>query len=212
MTKIEKVTAFVTRETDHGLELLLFKHPYAGIQIPAGTVEPNESPEKAVIREVQEETGLNEVEILSLLGTKIETSPNDQKIINAPATVYSRPDLTSCDWIQIKFTIYVKIHRKESGFTQITYLEYDQVPDPNYISMQITGWVANEFLANEFERHFYHLKFTGQSPEKWGVYTDYHTFEPFWAPIDNLPNIIPPQDRWLDYLDKKLHFKTNKAE
>jgi len=27
MRKIEKVTAFVTGETNHGLELLLFKHP-----------------------------------------------------------------------------------------------------------------------------------------------------------------------------------------
>lgn len=155
MKKIEKVTAFVTRETDHGVELLLFKHPYAGIQIPAGTVEPGESPEKAVIREVQEETGLTDVQIQKLLGSEIETAPDDQKIIIAPATVYSRPDLTSCDWTQIKYTIYVKVHRKESGFTQITYLEYDQVPDPNYISMQITGWVADEFLANGFERHFY---------------------------------------------------------
>lgn len=207
MKKIEKVTAFVTRETDHGVELLLFKHPYAGIQIPAGTVEPGESPEKAVIREVQEETGLTDVQIQKLLGSEIETAPDDQKIIIAPATVYSRPDLTSCDWTQIKYTIYVKVHRKESGFTQITYLEYDQVPKPNYISMQITGWVADEFLASEFERHFYHLKFTGHSPEKWEVYTDYNTFEPFWTPLDDLPDIIAPQNRWLEFLNKELHFK-----
>ena len=47
---IEKVTAFITRETEYGCQLLLFEHPFAGIQIPAGTVEPSESPEKAVIR------------------------------------------------------------------------------------------------------------------------------------------------------------------
>lgn len=207
MTKIEKVTAFVTRETNHGLELLLFKHPYAGIQIPAGTVEKDETPEKAVIREVQEETGLTEVEILSLLGSEIEMSPNDHKIIIAPATVYSRPDLSSCDWIQIKYTIYVRVNRKESGFTQITYLEYDQVQDPNYISMQITGWVPDGFLVPEFRRHFYHLKFNGQSPERWEIYSDYNTFEPFWAPLDDLPKLITPQDQWLNYLDKALHFK-----
>lgn len=212
MTKIEKVTAFVTRETNHGLELLLFKHPYAGIQIPAGTVDPDESPEKAVIREVKEETGLLELEIQSLIDSEIETSPNGQKIIIAPATVYSRPDITSCDWIQIKFTIYVSVNRKESGFTQITYLEYDQVPDPNYISMQITGWVPDEFLVPEFQRHFYHLKFTGQSPERWEMYSDYHTFEPFWAPLNDLPKLITPQNQWLNYLDKALHFKQKRAE
>ena len=34
----EKVTAFVIRTANHRAELLLFEHPYAGIQIPAGTV------------------------------------------------------------------------------------------------------------------------------------------------------------------------------
>ena len=207
MIKIEKVTAFVTRESDHGMELLLFKHPFAGIQIPAGTVESGESLEKAVLREVQEETGLTDVQIQTLLGTEIETAPDGMKIIIAPATVYSRPDLTSCDWTQIKYTVYVRVHRKERDFTQITYLEYDQMPDPNYISMQITGWVPDEFLAPELQRHFYHLNFTGQSPDRWEKYSDYHTFQPFWAPVIDLPNIISPQDRWLNFLYKKLNFK-----
>lgn len=55
---VEKVTAFITRERTGVKELLLFKHPTAGIQIPAGTVEEGETPEKAVKREVYEETGL----------------------------------------------------------------------------------------------------------------------------------------------------------
>jgi 8-oxo-dGTP pyrophosphatase MutT (NUDIX family) len=49
---IEKVTAFVTREVESGHELLLFEHPNAGIQIPAGTVNPEETPEEAGRREV----------------------------------------------------------------------------------------------------------------------------------------------------------------
>ncbi len=39
---IEKLTAFVTRPTSNGYELLLFEHPTAGIQIPAGTVAVHE--------------------------------------------------------------------------------------------------------------------------------------------------------------------------
>ncbi len=38
-TGIEKVTAFVTRMVNGRRELLLFQHPYAGIQIPAGAVD-----------------------------------------------------------------------------------------------------------------------------------------------------------------------------
>lgn len=53
---IQKVTAFVVRERCGIKELLLFKHPTAGVQIPAGTVEDGEDIETAVKREVYEET------------------------------------------------------------------------------------------------------------------------------------------------------------
>jgi len=55
----EKVLAYVTRAPD---ELLVFEHtaeyPDAGIQVPAGGVEPGEDPAAAVVREVSEEAGL----------------------------------------------------------------------------------------------------------------------------------------------------------
>ena len=44
-----------------GSRLLLFTQPgapEAGIQVPAGTIEPGEKPEFAVMREAKEETGL----------------------------------------------------------------------------------------------------------------------------------------------------------
>ncbi|CAG0926375.1 hypothetical protein TFLX_00039 [Thermoflexales bacterium] len=55
---IEKVIAFITRPSQNSLELLLFEHPQAGIQIPTGTVEDGETPEAAAVREAAEETGL----------------------------------------------------------------------------------------------------------------------------------------------------------
>jgi 8-oxo-dGTP diphosphatase len=55
----EKVLAYVTRQPD---ELLVFSHteeyPDAGIQVPAGGVEPGEEPIDAVLRETREESGL----------------------------------------------------------------------------------------------------------------------------------------------------------
>lgn len=63
-----KVLAYIT---SHG-RLLVFRHPSApeaGIQVPAGTVEANESPEEAVLREAAEETGLRELRLVALLGT-----------------------------------------------------------------------------------------------------------------------------------------------
>ena len=54
----------------HGL-LLVFLHrdyPEAGLQVPAGTIERGEQPPAAMVREIQEETGLSNVRIASYLG------------------------------------------------------------------------------------------------------------------------------------------------
>lgn len=49
-------------------QILAFRHPLAGCQIPKGTVENNELVPQAVLRELEEETGLNDVKIISLIG------------------------------------------------------------------------------------------------------------------------------------------------
>ena len=91
---MQKVTAFIIRKDQEKKALLLFRHPYAGIQIPAGTVEENETPEQAVRREVLEETGLTNFHRLIYLGFTNEVLGNDQRIVAEATKVYSRPDLT----------------------------------------------------------------------------------------------------------------------
>jgi len=64
---VEKVYAYITCED----QLLIFKHtrfPEAGIQVPGGTVEENETAPEAVLREAREETGLDDLMLLSYLG------------------------------------------------------------------------------------------------------------------------------------------------
>ena len=54
----------------NGSRLLLFTQPEApeaGIQVPAGTIEPGEDPEDAVMREAREETGLTEIRYVRFL-------------------------------------------------------------------------------------------------------------------------------------------------
>jgi 8-oxo-dGTP pyrophosphatase MutT (NUDIX family) len=199
---VEKVTVFITREIRGGHQLLLIDHPNAGIQIPAGTVEPSETPEQAAVRETLEETGLTILSPLQCLGSRETRLPDDEAIILPPATVYARPDLTSFDWIQIRSAIQVKVLRKTDGFTQITYIEHDQVPLPNYVSMQITGWIQDEFLASFRKRYFYHFEIEEETETEWQVLTDHHTFTLFWAPLKALPEIIYPQNTWLGFLSQ----------
>lgn len=49
--RLGKVTAFVTRTnpvSSTGCELLVFRHPFGGLQLPAGTIEESEAPEAAL--------------------------------------------------------------------------------------------------------------------------------------------------------------------
>jgi 8-oxo-dGTP pyrophosphatase MutT (NUDIX family) len=60
MVPIKKAYGYVTRIKEGKIQLLVFQHPLAeaGIQIPKGTVKLNEDTRSAVIREIEEETGL----------------------------------------------------------------------------------------------------------------------------------------------------------
>ncbi|CAD5108386.1 hypothetical protein PSEWESI4_02671 [Pseudomonas carbonaria] len=49
--------------------ILVFEHPLAGIQLVKGSIEPNESPVAAAVRELQEESGLRASAVLADLGT-----------------------------------------------------------------------------------------------------------------------------------------------
>ena len=209
---IEKVTAFITRKssTDRD-DLLLFEHPYAGIQIPAGTIEDGETPEAAALREAFEETGLTLLSIRQYLGSKEQKLPEGQRIILEPTKVYARPDESSFDWAYLRKGIAVTLSgRRADGFSQVTYEELDSLPNPQYVTMSITGWVPDAVLAEVRRRHFFHLEFEGQSEEKWAVCTDNHHFTLFWASMEALPNIIHPQDAWLAFLKKGLPSATSR--
>ena len=78
---LEKVTALILRSSAIGHDLLLCEHRSAGIQIPAGTVEPDEAPRDAVLRETCEATGLMAVAIQRDLGFVDTHLPNSQRAI-----------------------------------------------------------------------------------------------------------------------------------
>jgi len=69
-TTVSKVICYVTK----GGKLLVFRHTdysfeEVGIQVPAGTMKPGETPEQAALREVREETGLEGFDNVTFLGT-----------------------------------------------------------------------------------------------------------------------------------------------
>ncbi len=81
----EKVLAYIIREIKSKTELLVFDHvdiPKVGTQVPAGTLELGESPENGVIREIYEESGLENFEEIRFLGNFEYISKEKQEIHN----------------------------------------------------------------------------------------------------------------------------------
>lgn len=200
---LKKVTALITRDAGSRRELLLFEHPTAGIQIPAGTVEMDETPQAAVLREAREETGLHALSIRQALGQRAEDPPPHRRVVWQPTTVYSRPDAESFDWSRFPRGVEVQVLRRAEGFTHVRFVEWDDYPAPQFVTYAITGWVPDDTLTSQRHRYLYWLTCQEETPDRWELLTDHHRFAPFWAPLDDLPLIIAPQRPWLAFLPNK---------
>lgn len=99
----EKVIAYLTRERDRNRELLVFDHldaPEAGTQVPAGSIDPGESPAAAVLRELCEEAGVCRAAIVRLLGTFPWDHP-DRTLHRRHVFHLTCPDPLPDQWLQI---------------------------------------------------------------------------------------------------------------
>jgi 8-oxo-dGTP pyrophosphatase MutT (NUDIX family) len=67
MTAVGKVTALITRLGANGPEVCVFDQPQAGVQLPAGTLLPDEDVYAGARREAFEETGLDDLQLRSEL-------------------------------------------------------------------------------------------------------------------------------------------------
>ena len=205
---IQKVTAFIIREKDGVKDLLVFKHPTAGIQIPAGTVEEGEDLETAVKREVYEETGLRFVEIESYLGCFENELEEGQRIISETTQVYIEPNLKAIPYKRkLPKGLTVDYYSTQEDFTHISYIEYEYDPfyEPICIDANITGWVPNENINAQKKRHFFLLTTQEETADAWELKSDQgHIFKPYWTPLSPKPQIIPPQDKWLDFVYERI--------
>lgn len=196
MERVDKVTAFVTRDTAAGRQVLVFRHPLGspdsspfdppgphtvGIQLPAGTVERGESPESAVLREVREETGLGRVEVVRKLGS-ISGVDTSQVVLVAPVVIGVVP-----------LTRGVAVDKADQRAREVL--------------VDFGGerrWVPHALVTTDVVRHFFHLRTTGATQERWTQSADGWDFECYWTPVGADAGLVRGQDRWLDLVRTEL--------
>ena len=87
---VRKAFAYITS----GRRLLVFAHahhPDAGIQVPAGTMRPDEEPIAAALREAHEETGLVDLDVVGILGeTVFDDRPYGNDVLHHRTFVHLR--------------------------------------------------------------------------------------------------------------------------
>jgi 8-oxo-dGTP pyrophosphatase MutT (NUDIX family) len=67
--KPTKACPVVVRRGPSGDQLLVFRHPEAGVQLVKGTIERGEDPAGAALRELAEESGIRDACVIRNLGT-----------------------------------------------------------------------------------------------------------------------------------------------
>ncbi len=197
---ITKVTAFVTRPGkspgDH--ELLVFRHPDAGIQLPAGSVEPGEEPGAAALREVEEETGLSETRLVALLGTRI-TELGSTKVFSEEARLRKGPSDDTESLVTLPRGWWCHVQGEQGDYSEVRYEELNRQTDPQMVIVRYSGWVRTTSLADRLERGYFHVRFAGSTPERWIQRAeDRFDFVCYWLPLFPKPEIRSLQQAWID--------------
>lgn len=197
---VEKVTTFVMGQRAGVAHLLLLYHPYAGIQLPAGTVEEGESAVDAALREAQEESGLEGLEWGEMLGVEREELPPARGVISLSTPVYTTPDLSSAARAELRRGLGVELVRAEGDFLQVRFFEHNRYPEPEYLTFDLLGWVPAQTVANTRIRYFARLVAPAGTPSSWTHFNDYHNFRLCWHGLNDLPELVDSQAHWLAYL------------
>lgn len=130
MQETQKVFAYITQ----GDRLLVFTHadfPEAGIQVPAGTVEPGEDPVEAVMREAYEETGLDNLALDAFLGDyRRDMSDYGLNEIHHRYYYHLRcPDTAPAAWSHWEMTPHGQVEAEPIQFDFYWVRLPDEVPD-----------------------------------------------------------------------------------
>jgi 8-oxo-dGTP pyrophosphatase MutT (NUDIX family) len=207
---VNKVTAFVTRGEGTERELLVFRHPRAGIQLPAGTVERGEAIEAAVLREVAEETGLTQLTIVARLDTLPEPLGLDGCMVTTRDRLRAAPwetapfvelaiDHATISWLgrglkvrRIRDEVGYVV---QAGYAQVGYDLYDIRGSHDWVLREtMVGWLPLQTLTTDVRRHLFHLRLTAPADDRLLFNSDVPASVLYWVPLTEDPGLVRGHD------------------
>lgn len=202
---LAKVVSFVTRGPEQERQLLVIRHPTAGIQVPAGTVNIGERLEEAVIRETIEETSLEDLLIARELGSISEELPPGRRLILRATKIFNEPSFdASSEGFALSRGSTVSVGSQHGSFSAIIGDPLDHRQDQPRRMSGVRGFVRSSLLGTNLERHFFHLTTTAFTPESWNVFVDGHDFLLYWTPLFPRPELVAPHSGWLERVYAEL--------
>lgn len=205
---LEKVVAFILRERNGRQEILVFDHPTAGTQIPAGTVEEGESLEAAVLRETKEETGFTGSIVRPLASPTFDPLGADRVIALKKVTLRQNPapdaDPIPSLWSGGRGMPFNRVEAKapQNRFIYVARREIDHNQTPPKLIQEFQCWSPAKLVTRQQRRHYFQIRLhENDTPEQWIIEGDYqHHWRLYWTPLEPRPQLMGWQNDWLAHV------------
>lgn len=182
MTAMQKVAVFCF----HRDRLLVIHHPLAGLQVPAGTIEPDEAPLAAATRELREETGLV-VPDLELVQSFLR--------VRDDGVAHTLEDIALADHT-IPRGHRVEVTQVIEGVASFDYVTRDYTHDPPRIVSSVPGTASSDALSLRTERHLFRAELPDVPESSWWCDADGHRWRCSFEPVADVRLFMKQQD-WL---------------
>lgn len=200
MNELHKVAVICTRGTT---QLLAFHHDQGGLQLPAGTVEPNEDVTIAAIRELQEETGLDVKSLHHLFSLEERLDP-DEMVVVEDVPLLAEPHSNAPAILPSVARSWVRVKGSQNDFCRVAVEEWNlDLSTPVCVS-STEGFVRVSALQPYQRRHLFHATAPFDVAESWEVVAEgKYAFRCQWVPL-NAAGLIEAHQRWIDVALPKL--------
>ena len=129
------------------------------MQIPSGTVESDETPQNAALRELHEETGIAYGGTPMLLKVLDANLPPDRSFMITSSVIEAQTPNGKYVEFNFRRGLPVRILTRRASSVRVAYEEFDYNQIPPKLTCSYSGIVPTTSCATLLRRHFFHMGF-----------------------------------------------------